>query len=75
MLYKYGTQHPRFSVWCLVNWLHNNYKPKFNKIPINEAGEKMLRKFGRFNDNVYVVMKPFDINIFKIGDVESETKI
>ena len=58
----------------LIGW-HNNYKPKFNKIPINEAGEKMLRKFGRFNDNVYVVMKPFDINIFKIGDVESETKI
>ena len=58
----------------LIGW-HNNYKPKFNKIPINEAGENMLRKFGRFNDNVYVVMKPFDINIFKIGDVENETKI
>ena len=51
----------------LIGW-HNNYKPKFNKIPINEADEKMLRKFGRFDENVYVVMKPFDADIFKIGD-------
>ena len=26
----------------LIGW-HNNYKPKFNKIPINEAEEKILR--------------------------------
>ena len=51
----------------LISW-HNNYKPKFNKIPINESGEKILRKYGRFNDNVYVVVKQFDTNIFKIGD-------
>ena len=35
----------------------------------------MLRKFGRFNDNVYVVMKPFDVNTFKIGGIENETEI
>ena len=58
----------------LIGW-HNNYKPKFNKIPINETDEKILRKYGRFNENVYVVMKPFDADIFKIGDVENETKI
>ena len=58
----------------LIGW-HNSCKPKFNKIPINETDEKILRKYGRFNDNVYVVMKPFDADIFKIRDVENETKI
>ena len=58
----------------LIGW-HNNYKPKFNKIPINEEGEKMLRKFGRFDENVYMVVKPFDADIFKIGGIENETEI
>ena len=58
----------------LIGW-HNNYKPKFNKIPINEEGEKILRKYGRFDDDVYVVMKPFDVNTFKIGGIENETEI
>ena len=58
----------------LIDW-HNNYKPKFNKIPINEEGEKILRKYGRFDENVYVVMKPFDVNTFKIGGIENETEI
>ena len=58
----------------LISW-HNNYKPKFSKIPINEADEKILRKYGRFDENVYVVMKPFDVNTFKIGGIENETKI
>ena len=49
----------------LIGW-HNNYKPKFNKIPINEAGEKILRKYGRFNEDVYMGVKPFDVNTFKI---------
>jgi len=52
----------------LIEYMNSKRPSEFNKIPINKADEKILRKYGRFNENVYVVMKPFDINIFKIGD-------
>ena len=43
-------------------------KPTITKFLINEAEERILREFDRVDENVYVVMKSFDVDIFKIGE-------
>ena len=43
-------------------------KPTAVKFPISEVEWKIFREFDRFDENVYAVMKPFDIDVFEIGE-------